>query len=130
MQTSNYQDLKVWRKSIQLCKEIYGLLKNYPREETFGISSQMRRAVVSIPSNIAEGHARNTPKEFLKFLSIAKGSAAELETQCIVSLEIGLISEELLRQPLTTCIEVRKMLNSLYNAIQKRLDPVPPTTNN
>lgn len=73
MQTSDYRNLKVWQKAMDLTVEIYSLVKLLPREETYALADQMRRAVVSIPSNIAEGHGRNSDKEFIKFLSISRG---------------------------------------------------------
>ena len=79
-----YQDLEVWKKSIELVKSIYILTHNFPEDEKYGLTSQIRRAVVSIPSNIAEGSARTTTKDFSHFLAISLGSVAELETQLII----------------------------------------------
>jgi four helix bundle protein len=87
--SKGYRDLLVWQKGIELVKETYKLTKSFPNDEKFGSVSQMRRAAVSIPSNIAEGQARHTTKEFIQFLSHAEGSLAELETQVIVSTELG-----------------------------------------
>ena len=91
---SSYKELIVWQKSIQLVIDIYKLTKIFPKEETYGLSSQMQRAVVSIPSNIAEGNDRNSSKEFSQFLRIARGSLAELETQIIISEKIGYTNQE------------------------------------
>ena len=87
--SKGYKDLLVWQNGIELVKEVYKLTRPYPSEEKFGLVSQMRRAAVSIPSNIAEGQARHTTKEFIQFLSHAEGSLAELETQIIVSMGLG-----------------------------------------
>ena len=84
MAWSSYRDLVVWQKSMELTEEIYRLVKTLPREETYGLSDQMRRAAVSVPSNIAEGHGRNSEKEFIRFLCMAKGSVFELETQILL----------------------------------------------
>jgi len=81
--------LKVWQRAIDLVIEIYKLTERFPKEEVYGLMSQMRRAAVSIPSNIAEGAARGTQREFRKFLSIAQGSVAELETQLIIASRLG-----------------------------------------
>ncbi|MFN8672383.1 MAG: four helix bundle protein [Candidatus Sericytochromatia bacterium] len=89
----NHKELNVWKKSIELSKDIYLITKNFPKEEIYGITSQIRRAVVSIASNIAEGSARNSNKEFTHFLYISLGSLSELETQLIISVEIGYIKE-------------------------------------
>ena len=82
---NSYQDLEVWKKSIDFVEQIYRLVKQLPKEETYALSDQMRRAAVSIPSNIAEGANRKTTKEYIQFLYIALGSAAELETQLIIA---------------------------------------------
>ena len=89
MAVKNYTELLVWRKAMELTAEVYRIVKMLPKEELFALSDQMRRAAVSIPSNIAEGQARTSTREFLKFLSIAKGSKAELETQLILCVKVG-----------------------------------------
>lgn len=86
-----HQDLEVWNEAIKLVTNIYEIIKNFPKDEIYGLTSQMRRCAVSIPSNIAEGCARFSDKETLKFLSVAIGSASELETQVIISKNIGYI---------------------------------------
>jgi len=84
VEVMNYQDLIVWQKAMELAEIVYVLARKLPKEELFALSDQMRRAAISIPSNIAEGHARNSTKEFIQFLSIAKGSTAEIETQLLL----------------------------------------------
>ncbi|OGC61191.1 hypothetical protein A3J33_02895 [candidate division WWE3 bacterium RIFCSPLOWO2_02_FULL_53_10] len=92
MGVHSYKELTVWQKAIALVKNIYGLTKNFPQNEQFGIVSQMRRAAVSIPSNIAEGYGRKSPKEYKQFYSIAYGSALELDTQLLICRELGFIN--------------------------------------
>jgi four helix bundle protein len=89
----HYKDLKVWQKGMHLSKSVYQLTSAFPREERFGLTAQLRRAAVSVPSNIAEGQARHGTREFLQFLSHASGSLAELETQLLLSTELGFCSK-------------------------------------
>lgn len=91
---SHYRDLDVWKMGIEIVKEVYQKTKTFPVEEKFGLTMQMQRAAVSIPSNIAEGFRRNYNKEFKQFLHIALGSCAELETQIIISKEISYLTEK------------------------------------
>ena len=84
-----HHDLKVWREGMELVTEVYRVTSDFPREEIYGLTSQMRRAAVSVPSNIVEGAARTSSKEFLQFLSIARGSLSELETQILISQNLG-----------------------------------------
>ena len=109
----SFQDLLVWQKAMELVEEVYRLARLLPTEETYALSDQMRRAAVSIPSNIAEGQARNSTKEFLKFLAIAKGSNAELQTQCLICQRLSYVSETDMQSALTLSTEIGKMLNSL-----------------
>ena len=90
----SYQDLIVWQKSMQLVKEVYTLVKMLPKEEQFALSDQMRRAVVSIPSNIAEGYGRNSTNDYIRFLNIARGSKYELDTQIQICVMLNYISKE------------------------------------
>lgn len=107
---SSYQDLNVWKKSIKLTSSVYNLCNELPSSEKFGICSQIQRSAVSIPSNIAEGHERHNLKEYIHFLGIARGSAAELETQLIIVNNVYKIDTSDL---LNDLIEIRKMLTSL-----------------
>ena len=88
-----HHDLRVWQESVDLVTDIYRVTSNFPRNEIYGLTSQMRRAAVSVPSNIAEGAARTSNKEFLQFLSIARGSLSELETQIMISLNLGFLRD-------------------------------------
>jgi four helix bundle protein len=109
----DYKDLHVWQKGMQLAKEIYLLTGKFPSEEKFGLVSQMRRAAVSIPSNIAEGQARNTTGEFVQFISHAEGSAAEVDTQLRLSIELGYYSTNDLESVFRLLTDVQKMLKRL-----------------
>lgn len=91
---SSFRDLKVWQKGMELAKEVFKQAKKLPREELYELSSQMRRAATSIPSNISEGHSRSSTREYLNFLSIARGSCAELQTQLLLSVEFGYLMEK------------------------------------
>ena len=112
-----HRDLKVWQNSIELVTEIYKLTKSFPSSETFGLASQIQRSAVSVPSNIAEGAARNSNKEFSRFLSIALGSLAELETQLIISKNIQYLSQDQFSAIHEKLIEIRKMINGLQKSI-------------
>ena len=109
----SYRDLVVWQKSIELAKQLYRLTAKFPSEEKFGLISQIRRAAVSVSSNIAEGQARNTTGEFIQFISHAEGSAAELDTQLYLSVELGFVDSTDAAPILTLIDEIRRMLNSL-----------------
>jgi len=116
--TRSYKDLVVWQKGVALAKLVYQLTKAFPSEEKFGIVAQMRRAAVSIPSNIAEGQARHTTGEFIQFISHAEGSVAELDTQLILSLELKFCRNVDSEFELIT--ELRRMLNALRRKLAAR----------
>ena len=111
--TQNYKDLVVWQKGISLAKATYRLTTKFPGEEKFGLVSQMRRAAISIPSNIAEGQARHTTGEFIQFISHAEGSTAELETQIILSIELGFAEAKSTKAAFILLDDIRRMLNGL-----------------
>ena len=115
----NHKELTVWQKAMELVVEVYGLVKKLPKEETYALSDQMRRAVVSIPSNIAEGNARGSEKEFLRFLSIAQGSNAEIETQLLICVQLGYLYEGEIQTALVLSEEVSKMIRGLRKAISR-----------
>ena len=118
----NYKDLLVWQKAMDLTVEVYRLVKFLPREETYALSDQMRRAVVSIPSNIAEGHGRNSTKEYVKFLFVARGSQAELETQLQICIRLKYFSKDEADVALSLCDELNRMLNGLINSLRSRIN--------
>ena len=119
MAVRNFKDLLVWQKGIELVEETYKLVRLLPKDELYALSSQMRRAAVSIPSNIAEGQKRKSPKEFINFLSFARGSAAELETQYIICERLGFLTNEQVELPINMCVELYKMLNNFINKINE-----------
>ena len=113
MQIKSYKELIVWQKSIKLVKEIFILTAKFPKSELYGIVSQMRRSAVSIPSNIAEGNGRNSRKEYCHSLSIAFGSALELETQLIIAKELNFVRGDEFMKIEQLLDEILRMLNSL-----------------
>ena len=113
----NFQDLRIWQKGIEVVKDIYILTKQLPREELYGLTSQMRRSAVSIPSNIAEGFRRYHNKEYKQFLYIALGSCAELETQIIIANELDYINNT----DKTEVIEKIKYICRMINKLIKKL---------
>jgi len=121
MAGGGFEDLIVWRKGIDLVKNVYALTRQFPRDERFGLTSQMRRAAVSIPSNIAEGQARHTTKEYVLFVSNAEGSVAELQTQMQIAIELGYCTSEVTDVVIGQAAEVRKMLNALRRELNARI---------
>ncbi len=113
---TSHKDLNVWKKSMNLVILTYRLTGQFPKEELFGLSSQMRRAAVSIPSNIAEGHGRNSDKELIRFLFISLGSASELETQILLSNKLDFLNEEGFNQLNELNNEVIRMLVALIRS--------------
>ena len=121
MFAKDHKDLIVWQKSMDLLVEVYRLVKKLPREETYALSDQMRRAVVSIPSNIAEGRARSSEKDYIRFLFIARGSRAEVETQLIACLRLNYLSESDVEQALSLSSEISSILNSMIYKLSLKL---------
>jgi four helix bundle protein len=115
----NYTELDVWMKSRELVKIIYQLTKSYPKSELYGLTSQIRRCAVSVPSNIAEGVGRQSNKETIQFLYISKGSLNELETQLYLSFDLAYISEVELKIVLGKVIVSKKLLNGFINYFKK-----------
>jgi len=118
--TRSYEDLVVWQKGIALAKLIHQLTNKFPAEEKFGLVAQMRRAAVSIPSNIAEGQARHKTGEFIQFISHAEGSLAELDTQLIISIELRFAHAEHADTAFGLISELRRMLNVLRRKLASR----------
>ena len=119
MEIKSYKDLIVWQKAIMLVKEIFKLTDNFPKSEIFGLTSQMRRSAISIPSNIAEGYGRKSVNERLQFHKIAYGSGLELETQLIITKELGFVDNDLYIQIENLLKEVLKMLNVITSRNKK-----------
>jgi four helix bundle protein len=118
MGSQSYRDLLVWQKSIALCVEVYKICEKFPKSELYGLSSQMKRAAVSVSSNIAEGQARQHTGEFLQFLSTANGSLAELDTQRTIAESLHLISTDDSTHLAERITEIRKMLYALVAKIR------------
>ena len=121
--TQGYRDLLVWQKSMALVKDIYKITAGFPSEEKFGLTSQMRRAAVSVPSNIAEGQARNTTGEFVQFNSYAEGSLADLDTHLTLAVELDFLPAEKADLGLDSIAELRRMLNGLRRSITGQSPP-------
>ncbi len=114
----SHRDLLVWQEGMALVKFVYQCTSDFPKEEVFGLTSQMRRAAVSIPSNVAEGAARNGKREFIQFLGIARGSLSELETQVIISRDLGFLAPP--ASELTEKIDrLFKLINGLIHSLQR-----------
>jgi four helix bundle protein len=123
MQIKNYKDLKVWQQSRLLVVDIYAISSHFPKEEQFGLTSQIRRAAVSIPSNIAEGHSRTSTKDYVKFISIAIGSLAEVETQLLLASDLKFTTDD----AIAPLLHVIGTLQRLLHALRKSLKPNPQT---
>jgi len=117
----SYRDLTVWQKSIDLVVACYKLSHEFPKYEIYGLTSQLRRAVVSVPANIAEGYGRGSRKEYLQFLTVARGSLKEVETHLIIAERLDYITQSQLKTTLSSTEEIGKMLGSLIRALQKKL---------
>ena len=117
----SYQDLIVWQKSVLLVTDIYALTKTFPQDERFGITSQLNRAAVSVPTNIAEGWGRETSKNYLQFLRISRGSVMEVQTLLIISKNLNYISEEKFEVLRNKTEEVGKILQGLIKSINEKI---------
>ncbi|MBX7173547.1 MAG: four helix bundle protein [Pyrinomonadaceae bacterium] len=121
MAVQNYRQLVVWQKAMELVKYVYELTKKFPREELYGLTLQIRKAVVSIPSNIAEGQGRNSTKEFIRHLFIAYGSLMETETQGLVAEMQSYITAEETVVLMNKTAEVGRLINGLINSLEKKI---------
>ena len=126
---NSYKDLKVWNKAMDLTTMVYDALKTFPPKEEYGLSSQMRRSSVSIPSNIAEGYGRNSTLDYCRFLQIALGSAYELETQVELARRLDYVDNDTANKLATQLTEVGRMLNSLINKIKLDKNKLQNTNN-
>ena len=116
-----YEDLIVWQKAMDLVAEVYKIVKLLPNDELYALSNQMRRAAVSIPSNIAEGQERNTTKDFINYLFIARGSKAELETQLLICVRLRYLNQSQIETAQGLLIEIGKMLNAIIQSLSAKL---------
>lgn len=117
----SYHDLDVWKQSRRLVKVVYELTQNFPKQEMYTLAAQMRRCAISIPSNIAEGYSRHGTKDYIHFVSIAFGSAAELETQLLLAMDLGYVTVDWLDSTMNILRPVQKMLFNLRQSLQAKL---------
>jgi four helix bundle protein len=118
----NYRDLQVWNKAHKLTLELYRVSQGFPREEIYGITSQLRRAAVSIGANLAEGCGRRTSTELARFVRIAMGSASELDYHLLLSSDLGFINNEDFKRTASELTEVRKMLTSFLSSVEGQIE--------
>jgi four helix bundle protein len=121
MSIKSYRDLDVWKKSVLLVTEVYKATANFPKEEIYGLTSQIKRSAVSVPSNIAEGRGKRSTRDFIRFLNISYGSLCELETQLIIANNLALLKETDLDILLNTSGEIARMLNGLITSLEDKL---------
>ena len=119
MKVKNYQELIVWLRAMDLVEDVYRSSKDFPREEIYALTSQIRRAAVSIPSNIAEGQGRRMTSDFLRHLSIAYGSLREVETQILIARRLKYIAQARLEEVMNRASEVGRLLNGLMNSLSR-----------
>ena len=122
MALKHYRELIVWQKAMDLVEFVYKATSHFPNAELYGLTSQVRRAAVSIPSNIAEGQGRNTTRDFLHFLCMAQGSLLEVETQILIAQRLGYIKTELESKLLDATAEVGRLISGLCNSLNKKLN--------
>lgn len=116
----NYKELKVWQKAFSLCLDIYRFSRDFPKEEKFGLTSQVRRAAVSIPSNIAEGYSRKSTADYVRMLYIAYGSLCELETQIMLAGDLGYLKDSRFANLIENISEVERMLKALIRSLENK----------
>lgn len=117
----NLKELKIWNKAIGLSVDVYKATTDFPKEETYGLTAQIRRSAISIPSNISEGAGRNSKNEFVHFLGIANGSSYELQTQLIISNKLSLITNKTLEPLLKEIEEIQKMNYTFQNTLRNKI---------
>jgi len=122
MAIQSYQDLIAWQKAMDLVEAVYRASRRFPSDERYELTSQLRKAVVSIPSNIAEGQDRSSRKEYIYHLGVASGSRAETETQLMIARRLGYVDESAIASLLDQCREVGRLINGLANALRRSAD--------
>jgi four helix bundle protein len=125
MSVQHYRELIVWQKAMNLVEAVYRATNQFPKTEIYGLTSQIRRAAVSVPSNIAEGQGRNSTRDFLHFLSMAQGSLMEVETQVTIAKRLDYIQDQAESDLLGATAEVGRLLNGLCNSLNKKLNHSP-----
>ena len=123
---ADYRELNVWREALVLAESVYRSTKQFPADERFGLTAQLRRAAISVPSCIAEGNARNSTRDYLRFLSMASGSLAEIETQLVLAFRLGYLPEAENDALAAEVRAVYKLLQALKNALSRRISPDSP----
>ena len=113
-----FKELEIWKRSRLFCSEIYQITSSFPSDEKFGLTNQLRRAAVSIPSNIAEGSSRNSNKDFSRFLEIAIGSAYEIETQVLIAFDLGFVSTDECEKSVNELAEIIKMISRFRSTLK------------
>lgn len=119
-QINSYRDLRVWQDAMTLAEGCYLLTKAFPRDELFGLTSQIRRAASSIAANVAEGHGRESTQQFIQFLRISQGSLKELETHLLLAQRVGIARQEAIEPSLDQCTSIGKMLRALIRSLQDK----------
>ena len=120
MSARNYRDLIAWQRAMDLVEQVYNVTRGFPKEEIYGLTSQIRRAAVSVPSNIAEGQGRTSDKEFQQFLSIAHGSVREVETQIMISQRLKYVSDDQTNSILDLAAETGRLIKGLMNSLKEK----------
>lgn len=128
MDIKSFRDLTVWQKAMDLVTDTYALTSVFPSIEQYGLTNQMRRASVSIPSNIAEGNGRRTTRDYLKFLYTARGSLMELQTQVEIAFRLRFVSQERSTEMIDVTASVARLLHGLINSLERKLDGHPPSS--
>jgi four helix bundle protein len=126
MTVQSFTDLEVWQMAMTLAEDCYRLTARFPNSELYGLTSQIRRASVSIPSNIAEGHGRETTRSFIHFSRVAQGSLKELQTQLMLAERVGITTSAATLSTLEKCDRIGKMLRSMIRSLERKLDAPPP----
>lgn len=122
MEVKTFRDLLIWQKAMDLVTKIYQMTKGFPSEEIYGLTSQLRRCAVSVPSNIAEGHGRKSTAEFLRFLGIAHGSLCELQTQVEIAKNLGYLSSTTFEDLYEASREIERMQSSLVRSLNSKAE--------
>lgn len=125
----SHKDLEVWQYGMELVERIYAIVRDLPDHERYGLASQMTRAAVSVPANIAEGHARGTRRDYAQFVSVARGSLMELETYVLLCVRLNYVAAEAVEETLLLINRLSKMLLSLRNRLLQQPNPQPPKPN-
>jgi four helix bundle protein len=118
--SASFRELEVWQLAMKLLEDIYALTRDFPSDERFGLAAQLRRAAVSIPSCIAEGHARPTTRDYIRFVGMSSGSVAEVETQLLAAASLGMVQADRIDEVIAKAERVGRMLNRLRSALEEK----------